>query len=218
MRQRRSRGTGGRDIIRNLFLQNLGTVITREQIIAALAEGLGGTDYENWHQRLSELRTDEGYTILSSRDRTGLRPGQYLMLTDERRPTAARRVQPTQATWQAVLKRAGNACEWNEAGIKCDLRQGEIDPIGGGTVRLTPDHMQPHSINPNSDPNDPGQWQALCGRHQVTKRNYWDSTTGKLNVLGILQAASEAEKRQAFEMLLGYFGYTRDQAGNIIRE
>lgn len=218
MRQQRSRGASGRNIIRNLFLQNLGKVITREQIIAALVEGLGGTDYENWHQRLSELRTDEGYTILAARDRTGLRPGQYMMLTDERRPTAAQRVRPTTTTWQAVLRRAGNACEWNEAGIRCSLRQGEIDPIGGGTVQLTPDHMQPHSIDPNSDPNDPTQWQALCGRHQVTKRNYWDSTTGKLNVLGILQAASGVEKRRAFEMLLRYFGYTRDEAGNIIRE
>jgi hypothetical protein len=218
MRQQRNRGASGRDVIRNLFLQNLGTVITREQIIAALAEGSGGTDYENWHQRLSELRTDEGYTILSSRDRTGLRPGQYLMVTAEQRPTAAARVRPTPATWQAVLARASNACEWNEAAMRCGLRHGDIDPIGGGTVRLTPDHMQPHSINPNSDPNNPAQWQALCGRHQVTKRNYWDSTTGKLNVLGILQAASGAEKQQAFEMLLSYFGYTRDQSGNIIRE
>ncbi|WP_181708695.1 restriction endonuclease [Chthonobacter rhizosphaerae] len=209
------RPSSGRDIVRQLFLENLGKVVTKEQIITAISEGLGVSDYENWHQRLSELRTDEGYTILSYRDRKGLRPGQYLMESPERREIAAKRVRPTPATWHAVLKRAGNCCEWNEGGIKCGLHNGDIDPIGGGTVKLTPDHMQPHSVNPASDPNDPNQWQALCGRHQVTKRNYWDNTTGKLNAVAIVQAASLVEKEQVFAMLLDYFGFTRDMSGGI---
>jgi hypothetical protein len=84
MKQRGAK-TSGRDIVRRLFLDNLGKVVTKEQIIAAITKGLGVADYENWHQRLSELRTDEGYTILSGRDRRELKPGQYLMLTDKRR-------------------------------------------------------------------------------------------------------------------------------------
>jgi hypothetical protein len=139
------------------------------------------------------------------------------METAERRPTAGRRVGPTPITWQAVLARAGNRCEWNEGGAICGLGHGDLDPIGGGTVRLTPDHVRPHSIDPNSDPADPEQWQALCGRHQVTKRNYWDGTTGKLNVMGIVQAAPAAEKLQVFQMLLAYYGYTIDLAGRITK-
>jgi hypothetical protein len=84
-------------------------------------------------------------------------------------------------------------------------------------VKLTPDHKNPHSFDPNSDPNDPDQWQALCGRHQVTKKNYWDSMTGKLNVVAIVQHASVADKRAAFELLLEYFGYRRDKKGRIFR-
>jgi hypothetical protein len=38
------------------------------------------------------------------------------------------------------------------------------------------------------DPSDPEEWQALCGRHQVMKNNYWDHTTGWLNVYAIVQA------------------------------
>jgi hypothetical protein len=88
------------------------------------------------------------------------------------------------------------------------LKEGDIDPVGGGRVKLTPDHKSPHSINPNADPSEPNQWRALCGRHQVMKKNYWDNRTGKLNIAGILQAASEKEKRAALNLLLKYFGYT----------
>lgn len=210
--------SSGRAIVRELFLKNLGKVVTKEQIIEAIREGTGAVDYENWHQRLSELRTDEGYTILSGRDRRDLKPGQYLMVTDERRAEAAQRLRPTPETWRAVLKRANNRCEWGEAGEKCLLENGAIDPVGGGTVRLTPDHKRPHSINPVSDPDDATQWQALCGRHQVTKKNYWDNTTGKLNTLAIVQASSSAEKAAIFEMLLNYYGYTKKKQGDLIKE
>lgn len=210
-----TRRSSGRDIVRALFLRNIGKIVTREQIIQEICSGLGVTDYENWHQRLSELRTDEGYTILAKRDRQDLKPGQYLMLTAEKREIAGKRVRPTPATWKLVLKRANNCCEWRESGMACGLHNGSPDPVGGGTVKLTPDHMTPHSIDPNSDPDDPDAWQALCGRHQVTKRNYWDSASGKLNAVAIVQAAAEKEKRVIFDMLLAYYGFTTDSKGNI---
>lgn len=205
------RATGGaavRDRVRDLFLSRIGEVVTREEIVAACRDPVTGREPENWHQRLSELRTDEGYTILAARDSKALRPGQYMMPHAERREIAGKRVKPTPDTWRRVLERAGNACEWDEAGQTCKLHNGAIDPIGGGTVKLTPDHMSPHSVNPNSDPDDPAQWQALCGRHQVTKKNYWDNSTGKLNVEAIVQAASSADKRLVFKFLLRFFGYS----------
>lgn len=91
-------------------------------------------------------------------------------------------------------------------GRVCGLRNGDLDPVGGGTVRLTPDHKRPHAMQPAIDPHDIAAWQALCGRHQVMKKNYWDHTTGKLNVYAIVQAAPEREKRLIFEFLKGYFG------------
>jgi len=51
--------------IEALFLDNIGKVLTREQIIKAATDPKTGRQPENWHQRLSELRTDDGYTILS---------------------------------------------------------------------------------------------------------------------------------------------------------
>lgn len=188
-----------------MFLANVGLVVTREQILAVARDPNTGVVRENWHQRLSELRTDKGYTILSKRDWRALKTEEYVLASAEKRPIAGKRVRPTESTWQAIVARAQNACEWREDGQVCGLKEGAVDPIGGGTVKLTPDHTTPHSVNPNSDPSDPNQWQALCGRHQVMKKNFWDGRSGKINVLAILQAAGVAQKKEALQFLLQYF-------------
>ncbi len=192
--------------IEALFLNNLGKVVTRQQIIAAATDPITKKEPENWHQRLSELRTDKGYTILSWRDSRDLANQEYLMPHADLRPKAAKRVLPLAACWESVLQRADHKCEWQEDGQACMLAEGEKDPIGGGTVKLTPDHVTPHSINPDADRADPKQWQALCGRHQVMKKNYWDSGSGKINLIGILQSASKSQKEEALKFLNAYFG------------
>ena len=194
-----------RQRIEALFLANVGLVVTRDQILAAARDPDTGAEPENWHQRLSELRTDHGYTILSWRDWSDLKNSEYVLASVEKREIAGKRVKPTKATWDAVLQRANHACEWKQDGQSCKLKEGAIDPIGGGTVKLTPDHTTPHSINPNSDPENPKQWEALCGRHQVMKKNFWDGQTGKINVLAILQAASVQQKKEAFLFLQKFF-------------
>lgn len=200
-----------RERILALFLDNVGKVLTRSQILEAIGvSSKTGEPPENWHQRLSELRTDYGYTILTKRDRPDLQPSEYLMPHTNRREAAKRRVYPSEETWAIVLERANHACEWSEDGYLCGLREGDMDPIGGGTVKLTPDHRQPHSVNPDTDPNNPDQWRALCGRHQVMKKNYWNDATGKIHIRAILQAISKEEKMEAFKFLQEYFS-TRGQ-------
>lgn len=83
-----AKGSGVRDRIRNLFLSRLGEVITRQEIVDASRDPKTGEEPENWHQRLSELRTDEGYTIWAARDSDRLKPGQYMMPYAERREIA----------------------------------------------------------------------------------------------------------------------------------
>lgn len=191
--------------IEAFFLDNLGKVATREQIIEVATDPVSGRVPENWHQRLSELRTDRGYSVLSWRNRGDLGVSEYMMPNAERRSTASKRTRPKAKTWQAVLDKHNNCCAWEEAGQVCGLKQGDIDPVGGGTVKLTPDHKMPHAIHANVDAKDTDKWQPLCGRHQVMKKNYWDDETGWLNVIAILQSASETQKRDAFEFLKRYF-------------
>ena len=183
------------------FLDNLGKIVTREQLIEVSTDPGTGRVPENWHQRLSELRTDKGYTILSWRNRGNLRISEYLMPNAEQRSTASGRTRPKTGIWKRVLDASNHQCAWTEGDTTCGLKQGDLDSVGGGTVRLTPDHKKPHSMHANTDPNDPEEWQPLCGRHQVMKKNYWDDETGWLNVVAILQSASESQKRQAFEFL-----------------
>jgi HrpA-like RNA helicase len=201
--------------IEALFLDNIGKIISREQILQVATDPITGKQPENWHQRLSELRTDDGYTILSWRNRGWLRVEEYLMTSPDKRTEAGKRVRPNKETWQQILTKAKHCCEWKEDGKLCGLKEGEIDPIGGGKVKLTPDHKKPHSINPESDPKDAKQWQALCGRHQVMKKNYWDTSTDKMNVYAITQSATAVEKEIIFKFLLDYFGYIMDENGII---
>jgi hypothetical protein len=191
--------------IEALFLDNIGKILTREQIIESATDPKTGRQPENWHQRLSELRTDYGYTILSWRNRGDLKVSEYLMPTSEKRKVT-KRVKIKSDTWQLVLERACYKCEWEDKGVRCNLKDGDLDPVGGGTVKLTPDHKTPHAIEPETDPTNADKWQALCGRHQVLKKNFWDDTTGWLNVYAIVQAASEDEKREVYDFLKRYFG------------
>ncbi|HET6574299.1 MAG TPA: hypothetical protein VFG68_11885 [Fimbriiglobus sp.] len=188
------------------FLDHIGEVVTREQLLEVARDPKTGKEPENWHQRLSELRTDYGYNIQSNRDSKELKVSEYRLVSVERREVAGKRVKISPLTWKAVLERASQACEWDDGGVRCNLKAGDTDPVGGGTVKLTPDHKTPHSVDPQVAPDDPDQWQALCGRHQVVKKNYWDHRTGKLNVYAIVQAAPESVKREVYEFLQAYFG------------
>lgn len=199
-------GKSIRDRIEAFFLDNLGKIATREQIIEVSTDPVTGRVPENWHQRLSEPRTDKGYTIRSWRNRGHLRQSEYMMPNAERRQTAAPRKRPTAETWKKVLVEHNHRCAWTDGGISCALQDGDIDPIGGGTVKLTPDHKTPHSLQPDADPVDPSKWQPLCGRHQIMKKNYWDDEAGWLNVVAIVQASSEEQKRSVYEFLRRYFG------------
>ncbi len=45
-----------------MSLDNVGKIINHEQIIEVAKEPVSEKQPEKWHQRLSELRTDDGYT------------------------------------------------------------------------------------------------------------------------------------------------------------
>lgn len=193
--------------LESFFIDNVNKIVTNDMLIQVARDPKTGKDPENWHQRLSELRTDSGYTILSKRDRAFLAVGEYILQSLDRREKAGKRVMPTKDTWNRVLQRANHCCEWSDSDQLCLLNDGEIDPVSGGTVQLTPDHVDPHSMNPNADPSNPDQWLALCGRHQVMKKNYWNSMTGKINTQAIIQASSHDEKLQVYAQLCEYLGH-----------
>ena len=187
--------------IRHFFLDNVGIVVSRKQIQETARNPETNVIPENWHQRLSELRIDEGYDILSWRDREYLNLGQYLL--ENAKPT--RRPRPrkylTKKQKEALFKRDNQQCQWPD----CKLSLNDIDPIGGGTVILTADHKSPHSLSDNIWTGTLDDWQTSCMRHQQKKKNFIDDRTGKKNIREIVRAASESVKRQIYEDLKAYF-------------
>ena len=89
-----------RDRIEAFFLDNVGRIASREQIIKVATDPRTGKVPENWHQRVSELRTNKGYTILTQGNRGCLKVSEYLMPDSTKRKSAGARVRPTVTTWQ----------------------------------------------------------------------------------------------------------------------
>lgn len=191
--------------IEAFFIDNVGLVVSDEQLKLVARDPVTGKEPENWHQRVSELRTDKGYTILSKRDDPSLKTSEYCLESTARRETAKTRRAINKKIKDALLA-AAPVCVYPN----CGLREGDLDPVGGGTVRLQVDHKTAH------DHNDGGQdelsnYQLLCGRHNVTKKNLWDDQTGKLNISAILQFIPHADKVIARDWLNRYFSAQQNQ-------
>lgn len=192
--------TSVRDRIRAFFIRNAGKVVTKEMIQQAAKNPETGIIPENWHQRLSELRVDEGFVILSWRDRSFLKPGQYLLESAKPTNPAKRRVVLTSKDREALFKRDNYTCMWPGCGLKKDM----IDSVGGGTVVLTADHLTPHSVAVQTT-TSLDEWQTLCARHQQEKKNLIDDRTGKKNLRELVRNASKELKAQIYTDLTEFF-------------
>jgi len=94
---------GSKQKILDFFLKNKGRIVTSSEVVALCGGAANAT------RRLRELRDEEGYQILSFKDRADLKPGQYLLETDKRRPAFARGI--SKETRAFVLDRNGFTCQ-----------------------------------------------------------------------------------------------------------
>lgn len=77
---------GARSKLRKFFLEHVGEVLDS----ATLFNASGGTN--EFGRRIRELRNEEGYDIQSHNDRSDLKPGQYILISDKRKPAFARAI------------------------------------------------------------------------------------------------------------------------------
>lgn len=132
--------------ILEFLLSNVGRVIESKE----LQEASGWA--AEWARRVRELRDEQGYPILSHKDRAGLKPGQYLLESVKRRPAFARGI--SKETRAFVLERNGYTCQM------CGLAAGDPDPYNAQrTVRLTMGHIVDKSLGGGDDPNN---LRAVC--------------------------------------------------------
>jgi len=97
------RGTGARAKLRAHFLANVGRVMNSDELF----EASGRTS--EWGRRVRELRNEEGYQILTHNDRSGLKPGEYLLETTKPQPAFSRSI--SKETRAYVLDRNGFTCQ-----------------------------------------------------------------------------------------------------------
>lgn len=91
--------SGSKQRILDYFLAHIGEVLESRDI----QEASGGA--VEWARRVRELRNEEGYQILSHKDRADLKPGQYLLITAKRIPGFKREIsKETRAGfWSAMV-------------------------------------------------------------------------------------------------------------------
>jgi len=119
---------GSKQKILDFLLNNIGRVINSKEI-----QGASGWAAE-WARRVRELRDEQGYQILSHKDRADLKPGQYILISAKRKPAFAREI--SKETRSFVLERNGFTCQ------SCGLAAGDPDPFHADrTIRLTMGHI-----------------------------------------------------------------------------
>lgn len=108
-------------------MDNIGRVLDSEVL-----SQVGGKS--EWARRVWELRGQEGYEILTHKDRSDLKPGQYLLLSAEKRENASDRG-ISKETRAYVIDRDGNTCQM------CSVAAGETHPFDGRPARMQLGHV-----------------------------------------------------------------------------
>lgn len=146
MTKEKTQRGGARGKLRAHFLTNIGRVMDSEELRAV------ADNQSEWARRVRELRTEEGYLILTHNDRSELKPGQYLLETPKPQPAFERGV--SKETRAFVLDRNGFTCQM------CGAVAGEPHPYDA--TRKTRLHLG-HVIDKSTGgTDDPSNLRAIC--------------------------------------------------------
>ncbi len=142
---RAKKGEGSRTKLREYFLRNVGEILSSPELF-----DISGGAHE-FGRRIRELRNDEGMTILTHKDRSDLKPGQYIYLNTKPLPIHDKAI--SKGTRAKVLDRDGHTCQ------SCGVSAGEIHPFNGRKVTLQLGHIIDKSMGGSDEENN---LQALC--------------------------------------------------------
>ncbi|MFY7941067.1 MAG: HNH endonuclease [Burkholderiaceae bacterium] len=113
-----SKPGGARSRLRAHFLANIGRVMDASELRPVAG------NISEWARRVRELRTEEGFQILTHNDRSDLKPGEYLLEKPKPEPAFAREI--SKETRAFVLDRNGFTCQM------CGAVAGEAHPYDPG--------------------------------------------------------------------------------------
>ncbi|OIN58950.1 HNH endonuclease [Arsenicibacter rosenii] len=118
---------GSKEKLKAFLLNNVGKVVDSNR----LREVAGSSE---WGRRIRELRNEEGFDIITHKDRSDLKPGQYILVSAEKKDRAFQR-NISKETRAFVIDRDGNTCQM------CGVAAGEIHPFDGRPARMQLGHV-----------------------------------------------------------------------------
>lgn len=184
-----ARNGGARARLRAHFLANLGRVMETEEL-RAVAGGIS-----EWARRVRELRTEEGYPILTHNDRSDLKPGQYLLLTAKPEPAFERAI--SKETRAFVLDRNGFTCQM------CGAVAGEVHPYDPARkTRLHIGHVIDKSMGGSDDPSN---LRAVCSVCNEGAANLTLDRPSVQKLLVQVRRATSADQVQVLDWLIAKF-------------
>ncbi len=180
---------GARSKLRAHFLNNLGRVMESDE----LREVAG--NISEWARRVRELRTEEGYQILTHNDLSELKPGQYVLNDPKPVPAFARDI--SKETRAIVLDRNGFTCQM------CGAVAGEPHPYD--PTRKTRLHIG-HIIDKSQGGSDePSNLRAICSVCNEGASNVTLDRPTAHKLLVQIRRAPNAEQLHVLEWLVKKF-------------
>lgn len=188
------RKKGSKKLILEFFLENVGIVVESKDIQAAS----GGAS--EWGRRVRELRNEEGWQILSHKDRADLKPNQYLLADIKRVPAFSRGISKETRAW--VLERNGYTCQM------CGVAAGDPDPLSPGrSVRLTMGHVLDKSKGGDDTPSN---LRAVCTNCNEGLSNSAPPKPSRVHLLAQIRKATRDDQEAVLKWLQVKFGLTSE--------
>jgi hypothetical protein len=180
---------GARAKLRAYFLANIGRVMD-----AAELRPIAGNISE-WARRVRELRTEEGFLILTHNDRADLKPGEYLLETAKPQPAFARGI--SKETRAFVLDRNGFTCQM------CGAVAGEPHPFDPGRkTRLHIGHVIDKSLGGSDEATN---LKAICSVCNEGAANITLQRPDLNKLLVQVRRAAAADQRELLNWLKAKF-------------
>lgn len=186
-------GGGSRGRILAFLKNNVGRVIEGDEI----REASGGAS--EWARRVRELRDEQGYQILTNKDRADLKQGQYFMVSaepDAEKIFGSRGI--SKETRAFVLERDGYTCRM------CGLGAADPDPYREGRkVRLVMGHIIDKSKGGKDEPDN---LRAVCSNCNEGLQAISPPKPNRLELMKQVRRATMDDQRHLLEWLIERFG------------
>jgi hypothetical protein len=182
-------GQGARAKLRVHFLNNIGRIMDSDELRAVA----GNTS--EWARRVRELRTEEGYLILTHNDRSDLKPGEYLLESPVPQPAMERAI--SKETRAYVLDRNGFTCQM------CGAVAGEPHPYD--PTRKTRLHIGHIIDKSKGGSDDPSNLRAICSVCNEGAQNATLMRPDLKQILVQIRRASSPDQLEALRWLIKKF-------------